>query len=136
MKRRSLNPWAAVLMAVLLLGGVGTVFFAESPTARGDEKDDARATKALAESVARGKALWRQVWRRGEKGCFACHTRGPNKMAARRLRTYPKYDKEMGKVVSARQKINHMIHAKSKGKGLDLGNDDLTALEAYIATLK
>ena len=136
MRRRSLSPWTAVLTATLLVCGVGTVFLAESPAARGDAKEDARAAEALAESVARGKALWRQVWKRGVKGCFACHTRGPNKMAARRLRTYPKYDKAMGKVVSARQKINHMINAKSGGKHLDLGSDDLTALEAYIATLK
>lgn len=130
------NPRTLVLTAALLLGSVGVVFLADSPSARGDAKDDATAAKALADSVARGKALWRQVWKQGAKGCFACHTRGPNKMAARRLRTYPKYDKSMGKVISARQKINHMIQAKSGGAALDLGNDDLTALEAYIATLK
>ena len=42
----------------------------------------------------------------------------------------------LGKVVSARQKINHMIKSKSGGRKLDLASDDLTALEAFIKTLK
>ena len=48
----------------------------------------------------------------------------------------PKYDKVMKRVVSARQKINNMIKTKSGGEPLDLDSDDLTALEAYISTLK
>lgn len=127
--RRSLP---LLLSALVLLGAGGAVFWSSSKPAHGD----AAADKALAESVAKGKTLWRKVWKKGAKGCFACHTRGPNKMAARRLRTYPKYDKAMKRVVSARQKINNMIKSKSGGELLDLDSDDLTALEAYIATLK
>jgi len=121
-----------LLTSTLLVGSAVAAFLFDAPDARGD----ATADKALASSVAKGKVLWRKVWKKGTKGCFACHTRGPNKMQARRLRTYPKYDKAMARVVSARQKINHMIKSKSGGEPLDLDSDDLTALEAYIATLK
>ena len=102
------------------------------PEARGD----ATADKALEAAVKRGKALWRKSWRSGAKGCFACHTRGPNKMTGRRVSAYPKYDKTLGKVVSAQQKINNMIKTKSGGKMLDLGSDDMNALLAYMKTLK
>ena len=132
MTARLARPLPFVFSMLVLLGATGTVLWTSSGPAHGD----ATADKALEESVARGKALWRKVWKTGAKGCFACHTRGPNKMAARRLRTYPKYDKTMQRVVSARQKINNMIKTKSGGEALDLDSDDLTALEAYIATLK
>jgi len=132
MTSRSPSSRTLVLTALLIAFAAGAAFFGDSPPARGD----AVADKALEEAVANGKTLWRKVWKKGSKACFACHTRGPNKMAARRLRTYPKYDKAMGRVVSARQKINHMIQSKSGGAALDLDSDDLTALEAYIATLK
>ena len=121
-----------VLTGVLLVGSATAAFLANTPDARGD----ATADKALEEAVKKGQELWRKVWKKGAKGCFACHTRGPNKMQARRLRTYPKYDKAMKRVVSVRQKINHMIKSKSGGEMLDLDSDDLTAIEAYIATLK
>ena len=132
MNLRHCEPRTLVLTALLIATSAGAAFLAGSPSARGDGQAD----KALEEAVAHGKTLWRKVWKKGSKACFACHTRGPNKMAARRLRTYPKYDKAMGRVVSARQKINHMIQSKSGGAALDLDSDDLTALEAYIATLK
>ena len=135
MKPRPLRT--VLLSAALLLGTVGAVLLLGASPARGDAAaDKAQAEKAQAEAVARGKALWRKVWKKGTKGCFACHTRGPNKMAARRLRAFPKYDKTMKRVVSARQKINNMIQSKSGGEPMDLDSDDLTAIEAYIATLR
>ena len=132
MTRRFLRPLPLLLTAVLLGSAVGATLLSSPTPAVGESV----AEKALADSVARGKELYRQVWKKGAKGCFACHTRGPNKLAARRLRTYPKYDKAMKRVVSARQKINNMIKTKSGGEPLDLDSDDLTALEAYISTLK
>ncbi len=132
MTRRLLRP-LPLLLTILLLGSAASATFLSAPA---PAQGDGVADKALAESVAKGKALWRKVWKKGAKGCFACHTRGPNKMAARRLRSYPKYDKVMKRVVSVRQKINNMIKTKSGGELLDLDSDDLTAIEAYIATLK
>jgi len=101
-----------------------------------DARGDAEADKALAEAVKRGKALFEKSWSSGSKGCFACHTRGPNKMTATRAESYPKFDKGLGKVVTVQQKINDMIKTKSMGEQLTLGSDDMNALEAYLETLK
>ena len=128
-----------LLAGLLLLSSlvVGRAFLSDAGAdAAADAKAAAKARAALAASITRGKVLWRQSWRPGAKGCFACHVRGPNKMLGQRLATYPKFDLSMGKVVSARQKINHMIKVKSGGKLLALASDDLTALEAYIKTLR
>ncbi len=118
----------AALIALPLVGA----FLLGAPEASGD----ATADKELAAAVKRGGELWKKSWGRGAKACFACHTRGPNKMTGRRLNTYPKYDKFMKKVVSAQQKINQMIRTKSGGKMLDLGSDDMNALMAFMKTLK
>lgn len=126
MKPRMMFLAALVLVPAIVAG----VFFAQQAT--GDPKAD----KAEAEAVKRGLALYKQSWRTGGKACFACHVRGPNKLTGRRLKSYPKYDKAMRKVVTAQEKINQMIKSKSGGKPLDLGHADLTALEAYISTLK
>lgn len=97
---------------------------------------DADARSALAEAVKRGGELYKKPWKAGAKTCAACHTRGPNKMTAKRAQAYPKYDKVLKKVVTLQQKLNQMIESKSKGKALELGSDDLNALEAYLKSLK
>jgi cytochrome c len=56
-------------------------------------------------------------------------------MKSPRLKAYPRFDKGLNKVVTGQQKINQMITEKSKGTALDLGSDDMNALEAYIASL-
>ena len=101
-----------------------------------DRADAADGRAELAKAVERGAKLYKQSWKTGAKSCAACHTRGPNKMAAKRAAAYPKYDKALRKVVTLQQKLNQMIKDKSKGKKLELGSDDLNALEAYINSLK
>lgn len=122
------KPIIALLFALPLAAAA----WLQAPDARGD----ATADKALREAVKKGSTLWKKSWRPGAKGCFACHTRGPNKMTARRANSYPKYDKALGKVVSVQQKINNMIKTKSGGKTLALDSDDMNALLAYVKTLK
>ncbi len=126
MNTRTMFLASLVLVPALLAG----TFWA--PLAEGDAKAD----KALEEAVKKGQDLYKKSWRPGAKACFACHVRGPNKLTGRRLKTYPKYDKALRKVVTAQEKINQMIKSKSGGKELPLGHEDLTALEAYISTLK
>lgn len=126
-----MNP-PKMFLAALVLIPLGLSLFVIVPLAEGDAKAD----KALEDARARGKVLYKQSWKKGAKACFACHVRGPNKLTGRRLKTYPKYDKALRKVVTAQEKINNMIKTKSGGAGLDLGHADLTALEAYVSTLK
>lgn len=115
---------AAVLLAA-------AVFVLSGPrSAAGDAKGE------LESAVERGEELWKQSWTTGAKSCKACHSRGAQKMTADRLNAYPRYDKRLKKVATGQEKLNHMIKTNARGKPLPLGHDDLTALEAYIKTLK
>ena len=117
------------LLAVLGLTFISTAALTLSVApARGDAKSE------LAKATKRGKELWAQKFGSGGKACQECHTKGPNKLSGRRLNTYPKYDKFLKKVVTAQQKLNQMIKTKGKGEELELGSDDLNALEAYVKT--
>jgi hypothetical protein len=93
------------------------------------------AADALRDAQARGKALWSQTWASGGKACSACHGGGKNKLTGARLKSFPKWDKGVGKVATGQEKLNEMIVKKCGGTALDLGHADLTALEAYVATL-
>jgi cytochrome c len=116
----------------LLAAAVAATTLALSTGARGD----AAADRALADAVKRGQELWTKPFAAGGKACAACHGAGPNKMTRERLKAYPKWDKFSNKVVSGQQKINAMISDKSKGTPLELGSDDLNALEAFVSTLR
>jgi cytochrome c len=87
-------------------------------------------------AIERGRALWTQAWAPSQKSCAACHSGGPNKLVAVRAKGYPKWDKSLDKVVSVQQKINQMIVQQAKGQPLELGSDDLNALEAFVSTLR
>lgn len=91
---------------------------------------------AMQRAIERGKALWNQSWGPDGKRCAECHGPGANQMRSSRLKSYPKYDPGLLKVVTGQQKLNHMIATQAMGKALALGSDDLNALEAYIASLR
>ena len=126
-----MNPRTMFLAALIAIPAALAVLL-DAPEARGAGE----AEKKLEEARKKGQALYRKSWKKGAKACFACHTRGANKLTGRRLKAYPKYDKTLKRVVTASEKINHMIKSKSGGKELPLGHEDLTALEAYISTLR
>jgi len=115
-------------VAALLVGGA---LLLRPQSAAGDAASD-----ALAAAVKAGEALWNKTYGAGSKSCAECHKSGPNAMKASRLKSYPKFDKGLNKVVTGQQKLNQMLVDKSRGAGLELGSEDLTALEAYMATLR
>ncbi|MHC5010784.1 MAG: hypothetical protein ACYTG6_07510 [Planctomycetota bacterium] len=121
----------SVLLASSLVAAAAVFTFLSVPA-----HGDARSTQALRAAERRGEELWRQTWAEGQKSCAECHDMGRNKMRAMRLKAYPLFDREMDRVVTGQQKINHMIVTKSMGQALELGSDDLNALEAYISTLR
>ena len=115
-----------------LLVGLGFLFGTDR-----EAQSDSVAERELAKAVERGKELWTTTFARGGKTCATCHTRGPNRMTGARLHAWPRYDdKGDRKVTSAQQKINQMIKKFGRGEPLELGSDDLNALEAYIKTLE
>lgn len=120
-------PKLAFLVALLVGAAVVSLEDASSET---------KGERALKDAQASGKVLFGQSWAAGTKTCVTCHARGPNKLTGRRLSSYPRYDKLVGKVITGQQKLNQMIAEKSKGTPLELGSDDLNALEAYVKTLR
>ena len=104
--------------------------FLLAPAAHGD------AASELAAAVKKGEEIWKKPFVAGQKACAACHTGGANAMKGTRLKTYPKFDNTWRKVISVQQKLNQMIKDKAGGTPLELGSDDLNALEAFISTLK
>ncbi len=120
----------------LLLHALVVAFAAGVLVAGGPAAGDAVSDKAEKAAVAKGRTLYTKAWRPGAKTCAACHSRGPNRLDRTRLKAYPKYDKAMGKVVTAQQKLNQMIQTKAFGQPPALGSDDLNALEAFVSTLE
>ena len=114
--------------ALILVCATATFLFVGHAT--GGPREDA----ALAAAVKEGRALWNKAWTEGGKSCAKCHDRGPNKMAGKRVNSYPKYDKTSKRVVSIQVKLNQMITKHCKGEALELGSKELTALEAYAKT--
>lgn len=108
------------------------------PGVRGEDEpfDPQAARKALEAAIERGRALYTEPWVEGGKACAECHTQGPNRMRAARLKAYPKYDFTLKRILSGQQKLNDMIVRQAKGEALALGSDDLNALEAYVSTLR
>jgi cytochrome c len=119
-----------LLLAVVGMGVAGVVGSAGS--ASGEAPGDRQMKAAL----ERGRALWARSWAPNQKSCAACHTGGANKLVAARVKSYPKWDKQLDRVVTAQQKINQMIVTQAHGQALELGSDDLNALEAFVSTLR
>ncbi len=60
--------------------------------------------------------------------CDMCHPNGANTHPE----TYPKFQKQIGKVVGLREMINWCIQNPLEGDPLDLDSPEMIALEAYI----
>ena len=130
LSRRALGSVLALF--VLLLAGT----FALPVQGEDEPLDPLAGKKALQASIARGRTLFQKVWVEGGKSCQNCHSQGPNRMRATRLKVYPKYDIGQKKVITGQQKLNLMLEHQGKGRALPLGSEDLTALEAFISTLR
>ncbi len=91
------------------------------------------------EDLKRWKAEYMKVMERGEKlfhsplgsnnvSCDQCHPNGANTHPE----TYPKFQKQLGKVATLREMINWCLQNPLEGKPLGLDSDEMIALEAYI----
>ncbi len=109
---------------------VGAVAFGVSLGA--DEftkKDQERWEKEYQGVVAKG----RQLFTSGALGtngvaCAQCHPNGANTHPE----TYPKFQKQLGRVIALREMINWCLQQPLEGKPLALDAPDMIALEAYI----
>jgi len=113
---------AAAVGALLLLGTSG---------ARADEyadKDAERWTAQFMQVVQKGRELWTSP-DLGKNGvvCAQCHPNAANSHPE----TYPKFQKQIGKVVTLPEMINWCIRNTLEGQPLELDSQEMTALVAY-----
>jgi cytochrome c len=102
-------------------------------TSRADEftKEDLDRWQSEYMSVVKeGRELWVSP-ELGTNGvaCAQCHPNAANTHPE----TYPKFQKQLGKVVALRDMINWCILNPLEGKPLQLDDPQMIAIEAYIA---
>ena len=118
---------AAVAGALVLAGTVVVLL------ARADEftkKDQERWQKEYMAVVQKGRQLWTSP-ELGTNGvaCAQCHPNAANTHPE----TYPKFQKQLGRVAALREMINWCIQQPLEGKPLELDDPRLVAMEAYVA---
>jgi cytochrome c len=117
----------ATALGVLICGGL----FARS--AHSDtftDKDVERWTAEYKAVADEGRKLWTDG-ALGTNGvaCAQCHPNGANTHPE----TYPKFQKQLGKVIALREMINWCIQNPLEGKPLALDDKKMVAIEAYLA---
>lgn len=94
------------------------------------KKDLERWEKEYMSVVQKGRELWTS----GDLGtngvaCAQCHPNAANTHPE----TYPKFQKQLGRVIPLRDMINWCLQQPLQGKVLDAADPKLVAIEAYIA---
>jgi len=79
--------------------------------------------------VEKGRALWTSP-ELGTNGvaCAQCHPNAANTHPE----TYPKFQKQLGRVIAVREMINWCIRQPLEGEPLKLDDPKMIAIEAYI----
>ncbi|MCM2314227.1 MAG: cytochrome C [Thermoanaerobaculia bacterium] len=80
--------------------------------------------------VEKGRALWTSP-ELGTNGvaCAQCHPNAANTHPE----TYPKFQKQLGRVIALREMINWCIRQPLEGEPLKLDDPKMIAIEAYVA---
>jgi cytochrome c len=113
--------------------GAGVVALAVGSMAiRADEftkQDEERWQQEYMSVVEKGRALWTSPTL-GTNGvaCAQCHPNAANTHPE----TYPKFQKQLGRVVALREMINWCLRNPLEGKPLALDDPQMVALEAYV----
>lgn len=93
------------------------------------KKDLERWQKEYMSVVEKGRALWTSP-ELGTNGvaCAQCHPNAANTHPE----TYPKFQKQLGRVIAVRDMINWCIRQPLEGEPLKLDDPKMIAIEAYI----
>jgi thiosulfate dehydrogenase len=118
--------WALFVVVVATLAVVGVSLQADEFTGTDVERWQAEYMTVVAE----GRALWGSP-DLGTNGvaCGQCHPNAANTHPE----TYPKFQKQLGRVIALREMINWCIMNPLEGETLELDDPRMIALEAYIA---
>lgn len=117
---KSLLIFTALAVAALVTTAVADEF---------TQEDTTRWTQEYTTVVAKGRELWTSPTL-GTNGvaCAQCHPNAANTHPE----TYPKFQKQIGKVVAIREMINWCLRNPLEGQALALDDPKMVALEAYI----
>lgn len=112
---------------------LGIAFTAAGVTAQADEftaQELARWTQQFEQVAQKGRELWVSD-RLGTNGlaCAQCHPNAANTHPE----TYPKFQKQLGKVAPLWEMVNWCIRNPLEGKPLAADDPRMAALQAYIA---
>jgi cytochrome c len=124
MSRKIAGITLAVVAVALIVGGFAI---------RADEfkdKDAERWQKEFMTVVEKGRVLWGS----GDLGtngvaCGQCHPNAANTHPE----TYPKFQKQLGRVITLREMINWCLMNPLEGQTLELDDPRMIAMEAYVA---
>jgi len=118
-------------LAVALAAAVAVAATATVGT-RADEftaKDQERWTKEYMSVVQKGRDLWTSPsLGTNNVACAQCHPNAANTHPE----TYPKFQKQLGRVIALREMINWCLQQPLEGKPLALDDPKMVALEAYV----
>ena len=122
--KRKIATALAVVVVLAVASGIAL---------RADEftkADQERWEKEYMTVVQKGRELWTSG-KLGTNGvaCAQCHPNAANTHPE----TYPKFQKQLGRVIALREMINWCLQQPLEGKPLALDSPDMVALEAYIA---
>ena len=94
------------------------------------KKDQERWEKEYMSVVTKGRELFTSG-KLGTNGvaCAQCHPNAANTHPE----TYPKFQKQLGRVIALREMINWCLQQPLEGKPLALDDPQMIALEAYVA---
>ena len=94
------------------------------------KKDTERWNAEYMAVVKQGRELWTSG-KLGTNGvaCAQCHPNGANTHPE----TYPKFQKQIGKVIALREMINWCLRNPLEGKPLAADDPKMLAIEAYLA---
>jgi thiosulfate dehydrogenase len=122
MRRRPIVVVALVLGAAAALGVLTADEFTKEDLARWD--------KEYMSVVAKGRALWTSA-ELGTNGvaCAQCHPNAANTHPE----TYPKFQQQLGRVITLGEMFNWCIQQPLEGKPLALDDPRMVAMLAYAA---
>ena len=124
--RRGLHL-AGVLAFGMAAACMATMAVARDPFTKQELADQ---EKALLAAVDHGRDLWHGSNPSMSSNGLACGNCHPD-AAASNPHTFPKFQADVGKVISLRDMINWCITVPQGGKPLDADGDDMIAMEAY-----
>ena len=117
--------WGAIAVVALALITV-VVVWADDFT----QKDVDRWQEEYMTVVAEGRALWTSPdLSTNGVACAQCHPNAANTHPE----TYPKFQKQLGRVIPLRDMINWCLMNPLEGETLELDDPRMVAMEAYIA---